>query len=296
MDNFSKYKDLTIVIVTFYSEHIIYKCIESIGKNIKIIIVENSNNFELKKDIEKKYSNVEVILSGNNLGYGKANNLGIKHSETNFVLILNPDTLIDSNNIEILFEYAKNYKPTILAPIIKDKNTQDWNFGYFNKNINDIDVSNSEKIFEVDFVRGFALLINKNKFQDNFFDENYFTYMEELDLCMRVKREGGKVLICPKAKVSHLGASSHNKDINFEMELSRNWHWMWSNYYYYKKNFSIFTAYKKTLSKFIFSFLKMIFYSVFNKQKYLINKQRFLGLLNAYLNKPSSYKPKIKKN
>ena len=54
MDNFNKYKDLTIVIVTFYSENIIYKCIESIGKNIKIIIVENSNNLELKKDIEKK--------------------------------------------------------------------------------------------------------------------------------------------------------------------------------------------------------------------------------------------------
>ena len=110
-----------------------------------------------------------------------------------------------------------------------------------------------------------------------------------------VKREGGKVLICPEAKVSHLGASSHNKNINFEMELSRNWHWMWSNHYYYKKNFSIFEAYKKTLSKFIFSFLKMIFYSIFNKQKSLINKQRFLGLWNAYLQKPSSYRPKIKR-
>ena len=208
MDNFNKYKDLTIVIVTFYSENIIYKCIESIGKNIKIIIVENSNNLELKKDIEKKYSNVEVLLAEKNLGYGKANNLGIKHSETNFVLILNPDTLIDSNNIEILFEYAKNHKPTILAPLIKDKNTQDWNFGYFNKHINNTDILNSEKSFEVDFVRGFALLINKNKFQEIFFDENYFTYMEELDLCMRVKREGGKVLIYPKAQVSHLGASS----------------------------------------------------------------------------------------
>ena len=107
MDNFSKYKDLTIVIVTFYSENIIYKCIESIGKNIKIIIVENSNNLELKKDIEKKYSNVEVILSGNNLGYGKANNLGIKHSQTNFVLILNPDTLIDSTGNILLFGGVK---------------------------------------------------------------------------------------------------------------------------------------------------------------------------------------------
>ena len=295
MDNFSKYKDLTIVIVTFYSENIIHKCIESIGKNIKIIIVENSNNLKLKKDIEKKYPNVQVLLAENNLGYGKANNLGIKHSETNFVLILNPDTLIDPSNIEILLEYEKNYQPTILAPIIKDKNTQDWNFGYFNKNINDADILSGEKILEVDFVRGFALLINKNKFQKNFFDENYFTYMEELDLCMRVKKEGGKVLVCTKAKVSHLGASSHNKNINFEMELSRNWHWMWSNYYYYRKNFSIFEAYKKTLSKFIFSFLKMIFYSIFNKQKSLINKQRFLGLWNAYLQKPSSYRPKIKR-
>ena len=146
-------KDITIIITSFKSDKIIRNCLNSIDRQCQILLLENSNDTHFKRGIEQEFSNVECVLTGKNLGYGKANNLGIKHSETNFVLILNTDTLIDSNNIEILFEYAKSHKPTILAPLIKDKNTQDWNFGYFNKNINDIDVSNSEKIFEVDFLK-----------------------------------------------------------------------------------------------------------------------------------------------
>ena len=65
MSNFER--DITFVIVSYKSDHIIEKCIQSIYSNIKIIVVENSNNFQIKKYLENKFSNVEVIISKNNL-------------------------------------------------------------------------------------------------------------------------------------------------------------------------------------------------------------------------------------
>ena len=70
-------ENITFVLVSFRSGHIIEKCIKSINSGIKVIVVENSNNIFIKNDLEKKFSNVEVIISKENLGYAKGNNLGI---------------------------------------------------------------------------------------------------------------------------------------------------------------------------------------------------------------------------
>ena len=72
-------QNLTVVIVTFKSEHVIDNCIASISDQIKIIIIDNSNDKKFKENIEKKYKNVECILSSSNLGMGPGNNLGLKY-------------------------------------------------------------------------------------------------------------------------------------------------------------------------------------------------------------------------
>ena len=77
--------DLSIVIVSFKSFHLIEKHIRLIENKHQIIIVENSLDKELKEKLEKLYNNVEVIIPENNLGYGAALNLGIKQSKNNFV-------------------------------------------------------------------------------------------------------------------------------------------------------------------------------------------------------------------
>ena len=87
-------QNLSIIIVSFLSEHVIYKCIDSIPSDIKIIVVDNSNNIQFKKELELKYQNVECILSSQNLGMGAGNNLGLKQVKTDFVLILNPDVIL----------------------------------------------------------------------------------------------------------------------------------------------------------------------------------------------------------
>ena len=100
-------QNLSIVIVTLKSENVINKCIESIDKEIPIIVIENSNNFKFKEYLEKTYNNVKCILSNKNLGMGSGNNVGIEYSKTDYVLILNPDVILENNTIKELIEASK---------------------------------------------------------------------------------------------------------------------------------------------------------------------------------------------
>ena len=278
----------TIIIVTFKSEKIIYQCLSSINNNYPVIIIENSSNELFKNEVEKKFSNVKCILTGENLGFGKANNIGLQSAKTDYVFLLNPDTVLFEDTLEVLesnANFIKNF--ALLAPIIKDSN--ELNYGFFNeKNISTKNIST----FEVDYIKGFAMFFNKNKFSHrDFFDENIFLYLEEIDLCKRLNLINEKIYLISKAKIKHLGGKSHGEKFNLEMEISRNWHWMWSNFYYNKKHFGILKAYNLTILLFIKSIFKMIIFLFFNKKKFLINKARFLGLLNSYLGNKSFYRP-----
>ena len=80
--------DLTVVIVTFKSEEVIFSCLDSIPSNIKVIVVENSNNKKFKEELEKKYRNVNCIIAGDNKGYAVGNNTGLRKVNTKYALIL----------------------------------------------------------------------------------------------------------------------------------------------------------------------------------------------------------------
>jgi GT2 family glycosyltransferase len=274
-------KNITFVIVSFRSDNVIDKCVQSINPNIKIIVVENSNNISIKNHLEKKFSNVEVLISGDNIGYGRANNLGISKVKTKYVFILNPDAYLDKYTLQELFSVKNilNEDFSILSPKI-----------YNNEIFNSI---NEEKknFIEVDFVKGFAMLLNLKKVNfTKIFDENFFLFLEEIDLCKRIKERGEKIYIACKAKVYHNAKESSGSE--FQIELCRNWHWMWSLYYYNFKHFGLFAAYKITLYKFISSLIKMLLsILLMKKKKYLIHKYRMLGLINAYKGKASWLRP-----
>ena len=96
-------QNLTVVIVTLKSENIIDQCLETIDKKIPIIVVENSNNQKFKNRLKSKYQNLKCILAESNLGMGAGNNIGIKEAKTEFILILNPDVLLEKNTLDELF-------------------------------------------------------------------------------------------------------------------------------------------------------------------------------------------------
>ena len=274
-----KYRDLTIVINTFRSSDKIFKCLNSINKKYKVIVIENSNDKNFKKILEKKYKNVKCFLTNQNLGYAKGNNFGLKLVKTKYSLILNPDTILDLHAINNFFLRISQINSfSIIAPAYESKRA-------INKKI----------FIEVEKVKGFAMFLNmRDILEIGLFDENFFIYLEEIDLCNRLRKKNKKIFLDSNIKIYHQGGSSHDKIYNFQMELSRNWHWMWSNFYYKKKNDNYFFALLYCLKKIFSSSIKFIIYLLlFNKNKKLIYKHRILGLFNAMIGRPSWFRPKI---
>jgi GT2 family glycosyltransferase len=275
-------KNITFIIVSFRSDNVIQKCIKSISPDCKVIVVENSQNTSIKKYLEKKFSNVRVLITGENLGYGRGNNLGISKVKTKYAFILNPDAYLEKNTLKELnnTKCILQEEFSILSPIICNNKKYYKSFNGKEKNF-----------IEVDFVKGFAMLLNLEKINFNeIFDKKIFLFLEEIDLCKRIKESGGKIYIACKGKIYHNAKESSGNE--FEIELCRNWHWMWSLYYYNFKHFGMFFAYKITLYKFISSLLKILLSIILmKKKKYLIHKYRLLGLINAYKKKDSWLRP-----
>ena len=113
------------------------------------------------------------------------------------------------------------------------------------------------------------MFLNMIQFKNiGFFDENFFFYFEEIDLCRRLTDRGKKIYIAPNIRVNHGGKHSHDKSINDQMELSRNWHWMWSTFNYHKKYRGFIISFFIILPKLGSSIAKVLIYSLlFNKKK-----------------------------
>ena len=188
---------------------------------------------------------------------------------------------------------------TILAPISDNKNYPN----YQTDNFQEISKT-KESSFEVKSVDGFAMLINKKKLDENmdvknqnYFDENFFMYLENDDLCKRIKDRNEKIFVVTNAKIKHLGAKAVNPKYKDEIELSRNWHWMWSKFYFNKKHFSYFKAFTAGFPKFFLGLIKYKYYFLIgNKEKQKIYLNRVSGFFNAAKNKPSWYRPNINFN
>ena len=298
-------KDLTIIIVTFNTpEKIILDCLRSINNNeVNILIIENSNNFSHKNKIKSEFSNVDIICTGKNLGYGKGNNFGFKHIKSEFALILNPDVICDKDffhNISYVIKEVQDFS-IIGCQYLSDKIFMPAGFFDKEKNekfIKDFKDNNIKETTKVEWVTGCSMLLNLNKFENKeIFDKNFFLYFEEFDLCKSLIDKKMNIFTTSKLKINHLGfksSLSEDQIENSEAINLRDWHYMWSSFYFYRKNFGYTYASKKLLGKLFKSFFKMVFYLITfqkeNKNKYLY---RFLGLFSSMIGKPSNFRGKL---
>ena len=157
---------------------------QSLGKDLNIIVIENSNDRDLKAKLEKDYSNLKCILSDEILGYAKGNNLGLSLVKTKYALIINPDAEVQKNTINNFFVTAENKLDfAIIAPYIQETHM-------------DTSSKIKEGVFEVKNVKGFAMFLNLKQFKDiGYFDENFFIYFEEIDLCRRLIQNNKKIYL-----------------------------------------------------------------------------------------------------
>ncbi|MBN2853981.1 glycosyltransferase family 2 protein [Patescibacteria group bacterium] len=226
--------DLSIVIVNYKSRPKLENCLASIYGadlsflNYEVIVVENASGDELF-DLQAKY-NFNLIISNKNLGMGEGNNLGIKEARANYVLVLNPDTIINSEAIKILFNRLRSEEevgligpklvyadgslqfscsrfPTFFVPILR----RTFLGEYFKKTrdsfmMTDFDHNESR---EVDWLMGSCLMfkkswtLEKGEIYQPRFDARYFMYFEDIDLCREIKKNEKKVIYEPRAVIIH---------------------------------------------------------------------------------------------
>jgi len=276
--------DITFVIVTYQSENIVKNCLDSLPKDSKKIIVENSNNINLEKDLRTKYDNIEVILS-TNVGMGAGNNIGLKACKTKYAYVLNPDTKLNKETMINLINTLNQVSDfTLASPLNDNQNIPNYKKADLEKNI-------SENILSVESIDGFSMLFNLKNFPDkNFFDENFFLYLENDDLCLRVKQKNEFIYVVKNSLINHKGGIATSENL----EYLRNWHWSWSKFYYSKKHKGYIYALMQGLPKYLSSMVKYLFYFIINKKyKSKTYYNRALGFYNAMIGKSSWNRPKI---
>jgi GT2 family glycosyltransferase len=275
--------DVTIIIITYKSENIIYDFVKKIPSSLKTIIIENSENYDLKKDIEKKFQNISFYIQRNE-GVSSSLNFAVAKVETKYFLQISPDIEFNFNDLNKFLEYAKKLNDNFasIGPRFLDVNPKS------HKQINkDLEYSKIESI------HGSCMFINKKNFNlIGKFDENFFLYFEETEYCYRAQKKGYYSYQINLVKVKTRGRSVEIQSDNQQLDNILVWHFIWSKFYFSKKK------YGNLISVIIFTPLllricfKILFYKIFINEK-IINKYRFRldGLLKSILGKSSNLRP-----
>ena len=202
------YKPLvSIIILNYNSGSWLNDCVNSILKtnyqNYEIIVVDNSSSDDSHKLCKEKLEQIILIENNENLGYCEGNNVGIDKSKGDFVVILNPDTLVEPNWLdELLSAFSKHgdgiYQPKILASTDHDLLLSTGNmlqlFGFgFSRGKGEKDTKQYEKDEQIGYASGTCLFTSSKIIKSlSGFDPFLFAYHDDLDLCWRAHLEGIK--------------------------------------------------------------------------------------------------------
>jgi len=166
--------DVTIIIITYKSEKIIYDFIKKIPSNIKTIIIENSQNHNLKKDIEKKFKNIKFYIKENN-GVSSSINFAVDKIETKYFLQISPDIDFNFEDLKIFVDFSQEKKNRFAALGPRFLKVKEKSHKQIDENL---------EFGKIDSVHGSCMFINKESFLDiGKFDENIFLYFEETKFC-----------------------------------------------------------------------------------------------------------------
>ncbi|MSU25870.1 MAG: glycosyltransferase [Candidatus Levybacteria bacterium] len=275
---------VSIIIVHYQVKKQLFNCLQSIYEkkskyHFEIIVIDNDENPYIEKYLVKKFPRVKYIKNEINNGYSGGNNLGALSSKGEFIFFLNPDTLFKNNVLDQLLIKMMTYKYIgIVAPLLFKENGKPFilqgskeltplraifslSFIYKlfpNNNIANefwLKKWNKKEHKEVEVVPGTAFMIRKNIFKKiGGFDENYFLYFEENDICKRVIDLGSKIYMISDAHVIHFWGEStkkSTKNIKAIFEKSR--------FYYFNKFYGLPKAF---LVEFMLIFSKEILFLI----------------------------------
>lgn len=239
---------LSVVIVNYNSGEFLTRCLQSLELSrgdiiFDIWVIDNASDDNSISLAKKSFPKVNYFLEEKNVGFSKANNLGLKKVRYENILILNPDAEIPPDTIKYMLEFMENRFdigaatcrvelpngkldwsshrgfPTPLASFLYYFLRNDSLYHLFHKDMN---INH-----EVDSVSGAFLMTKKSVLNKvGLFDEDYFMYAEDIDLCYRIKKAGYKVIFVPSVKIVHYkgvasGIKGHSQEITTATEESK---------------------------------------------------------------------------
>lgn len=246
--------DISIIIVNFRSRQFLSKCFSSIHKHLEKIeyeIIIMNNDDDILDESSFSIPNVKVINMPINDGFGRACNVGSQNAAGKYLFFLNPDTELLSVNIANLLEKLAQPKTGIVAPkiLLSNGSLQPWSGGneftlwtLIKNNLKiEKDLSLNDKVTEFDWVSGAGFLISKELFfLLKGFDEKFFMYFEDIDLCKRVRMLDHSVERINDFSILHIGGQSYN-DKNLQKS-----HYYLSQDCYFKKHFPKYISFLVT--------------------------------------------------
>lgn len=270
-------KKLSILII-LYEENfeIIKKCLSQINE-FKIIIIDNANDQSLKDKIIKNFKIYKYFLNKKNIGFSKAANQGISECDTEYLFILGADCLITNKDIEQLMFAKEKYNNCFLtSPTFYDsKGNFDYNGGpLFEDGSKNEPLKNSGDVC-VNAVLTTAVLFKIKDIKEiGLFDEEFFLYFLDDDLCKRIKNKNKSIVQVFKAKAIHTHGQLKIKN-KLKKIFFRNFYFDYEELYYlYKNNLhqQKYNIVKKKIPKFIFKFFINLLIIRFDKSIYYLSK------------------------
>lgn len=238
---------VSVVIVNYNAGQAILECIESIydqsfEDSVEIIVVDNGSNDGSIDAITKRWSEIRVMRNGQNLGFGKAANIGIKNTTFNNILLANPDTKLAKNTLQELYSFLISNDKVWLCTckIMNDDGSLKPSYSGEPSRLHSFLVATGltsvirglqvtsrflkfigmsqfyfiarrqerDDIFEVPVSLGALMFFKKDRIAKvDFFTEDYFMYWEDVDLCLKIRKAGGKIFYNGKTSVAHQGGT-----------------------------------------------------------------------------------------
>lgn len=298
---------LSIIIVNYNSSRDIHRCLNSIIQHEKnyaeyeFIIVDNDSHDPGLDSLGRSFPFIRIIFAPRNGGFAYGNNIGIVNCRGNCILLLNPDTYLVDNSIELMYRtFSARTDVDIIGPLLLFPDGRNQSF-YLPKTyptvwrvfceqlllhrlFSNSRIFNSyyrtfmdyEKETEVEQVSGAAMLLRKEVIDSiGPLDENYFLYFEESDFCHRAVIHGFKLLYYPRSRIIHTGG----------LIAETNWEWSTRHYiqsfkYYFKKNYGFFRCGIAVILHVAGSFLRFIVMAVRKNKTYRYHALRISRLLN----------------
>ena len=227
--------DLTVIIPNFNGKHLLKECLKSLkyqNSSFEVIVIDNGSTDGGADYISKNYPEFNLIVNNENFGFAVAVNQGIKASNTEYVFLMNNDVVLEHDCISNLLECIQKDKKVFAAAskmvqyhdktIIDDAGDEYTILGYTKKVGNGKSIKLYENEREIFSACAGASIYRRDVFNKiGYFDENFFAYMEDVDISYRARIYGYKCIYCPKAVVYHVGSATSGSKYNpFKIRLA----------------------------------------------------------------------------